>query len=64
MYYFKGISRQSLDNRMQEYKAENEMLASSLEQAKGSFQKNLEEIIVFIRYVRQHSILFNNRLPC
>ncbi|CAB3225010.1 unnamed protein product [Arctia plantaginis] len=45
----KGISRHCLDNRMQEYKAENEMLTSSLEQAKGGFQKSLEEIIEFIR---------------
>lgn len=40
-----------LAKKINEFNAENEMLKCSLEQAKGEFLKELNEIIEFIRCV-------------
>ncbi|XP_075972398.1 uncharacterized protein LOC142974127 [Anticarsia gemmatalis] len=44
-----GISKQTLERKMNEFNSENEMLRCSLEQAKGDFLKELNEIVDFMR---------------
>lgn len=40
-----------LSKKINEFNAENEMLKCSLEQAKGDFLKELNDIVEFMRYV-------------
>ncbi|KAJ8726906.1 hypothetical protein PYW08_015303 [Mythimna loreyi] len=45
----KGIGMNKLSKKINEFNAENEMLKCSLEQAKGDFLKEMNEIIEFMR---------------
>ncbi|XP_022829422.1 myosin heavy chain, striated muscle-like [Spodoptera litura] len=57
----KGIGMHKLSKKINEFNAENEMLKCSLEQAKGEFLKELNEIIEFMRKTANDSVALQLR---
>lgn len=51
LFFYQGISMQTLERKINEFNAENEMLKGSLEHAKGDFLKDINEIVDNLRYV-------------
>lgn len=58
----KGIGMHKLAKKINEFNAENEMLKCSLEQAKGEFLKELNEIIEFIRKTANDTVALQLRI--